>query len=55
MISPKKELIYDIDASDSHNELAVVDYVEDIYRFYRNTEVSLASSSFMPNQLVMER
>uniref|UniRef100_A0A0E0MUR2 Cyclin N-terminal domain-containing protein n=1 Tax=Oryza rufipogon TaxID=4529 RepID=A0A0E0MUR2_ORYRU len=38
VISPKKELIYDIDASDSHNELAVVDYVEDIYRFYRNTE-----------------
>ncbi|EEC70416.1 hypothetical protein OsI_01413 [Oryza sativa Indica Group] len=38
VISPKKELIYDIDASDAHNELAVVDYVEDIYRFYRNTE-----------------
>ncbi len=57
MISPKKELIYDIDASDAHNELAVVDYVEDIYRFYRSTEVSLASSSFMlmPNQLVIER
>uniref|UniRef100_A0A0E0NI17 Cyclin N-terminal domain-containing protein n=1 Tax=Oryza rufipogon TaxID=4529 RepID=A0A0E0NI17_ORYRU len=38
VISPKKELIYDIDASDAHNELAVIDYVEDIYRFYRSTE-----------------
>ncbi|KAF0917443.1 hypothetical protein E2562_020564 [Oryza meyeriana var. granulata] len=36
--SPKKPPIYDIDASDAHNELAVVDYVEDIYRFYRSTE-----------------
>uniref|UniRef100_A0A0D9YV87 Cyclin-like domain-containing protein n=1 Tax=Oryza glumipatula TaxID=40148 RepID=A0A0D9YV87_9ORYZ len=38
VISPKKELIYDIDSSDAHNELAVIDYVEDIYRFYRSTE-----------------
>uniref|UniRef100_A0A0D9UZR6 Cyclin N-terminal domain-containing protein n=1 Tax=Leersia perrieri TaxID=77586 RepID=A0A0D9UZR6_9ORYZ len=36
--SPKKAPVYDIDASDVHNELAVVDYVEDIYRFYKRTE-----------------
>jgi cyclin B len=39
--SPKKApTTYNIDASDAHNELAVVDYVEDIYRFYKSTEVS---------------
>ncbi|KAM0901299.1 hypothetical protein ACQ4PT_020058 [Festuca glaucescens] len=38
--SPKKAPVaYNIDASDAHNELAVVDYVEDIYRFYKSTEV----------------
>ncbi|XP_047059572.1 cyclin-B1-3-like [Lolium rigidum] len=37
--SPKKAPVaYNIDASDAHNELAVVDYVEDIYRFYKRTE-----------------
>ncbi|CAM0880998.1 unnamed protein product [Alopecurus aequalis] len=37
--SPKKApAAYNIDASDAHNELAVVDYVEDIYRFYKSTE-----------------
>ena len=40
--SPKKApATFNIDASDAHNELAVVDYVEDIYRFYKSTEVSL--------------
>lgn len=32
---------YDIDWPDAHNELAVVEYVEDIYRFYKSTEVIL--------------
>lgn len=32
--------IEDIDAPDSENQLAVVDYVEDIYKFYRLMEVS---------------
>jgi hypothetical protein len=32
---------YDIDAPDAHNELAMVDYVEDIYRFYKSVEVIL--------------
>ena len=29
----------DIDAEDVGNQLAVVDFVEDIYTFYRKTEV----------------
>ena len=29
----------DIDAEDVGNQLAVVDFVEDIYAFYRKTEV----------------
>ncbi|KAL5226954.1 hypothetical protein ABZP36_015219 [Zizania latifolia] len=36
--TPKKAPAYNIDACDAHNELAVVDYVEDIYKFYKSTE-----------------
>ncbi len=32
--------VSDIDQHDIGNQLAVVDYVEDIYTFYRKTEVS---------------
>jgi cyclin B len=32
--------VYDIDQHDIGNQLAVVDYIEDIYTFYRKTEVS---------------
>ena len=31
----------DIDSCDSNNPLAVVEYVEDIYSFYRQTEVNI--------------
>ncbi|CAO2184891.1 unnamed protein product [Urochloa humidicola] len=49
--SPKKVQAYDIDASDAHNELAVVEYVEDIYRFYKSTEgTCLPLSSYMSSQ-----
>ncbi|WVZ71544.1 hypothetical protein U9M48_020119 [Paspalum notatum var. saurae] len=42
---------YDIDAADAHNELAVVEYVEDIYRFYKSTEgTCLPLSSYMRSQ-----
>ncbi|KNA24344.1 hypothetical protein SOVF_016440 [Spinacia oleracea] len=33
-----RELVADIDAADADNELAVVEYVEEIYKFYRITE-----------------
>lgn len=34
-----KEQIVDIDAVDAKNELAAVEYVEDLYRFYKEAEV----------------
>ncbi|XP_066308773.1 cyclin-B1-3-like isoform X2 [Miscanthus floridulus] len=49
--SPKKTDPYDIDTPDSCNELAVVEYVEDIYRFYKSTEgTCLPLSSYMSSQ-----
>lgn len=35
-----KDIIPDIDASDKDNQLAVVDYVEDLYKFYKLAENS---------------
>lgn len=37
----EEEPIPDIDSCDAKNPLAVVEYVEDIYNFYRQTEVNL--------------
>ena len=34
-----REQIIDIDASDSDNELAAVEYIDDIYKFYKLVEV----------------
>ena len=36
----KKEEIVDIDSVDAKNDLAAVEYVEDIYSFYKSVEVS---------------
>lgn len=36
-----KEQIFDIDAADVGNELAAVEYVEDIYTFYKEAEVCI--------------
>lgn len=36
-----EEPILDIDGCDSKNPLAVVDYVEDMYAYYRKMEVKL--------------
>lgn len=43
-----KELIDEIDAADTENQLAVVDYIEDIYKFYKSVEV-LKNVSFITN------
>lgn len=32
-------LMYDIDSADAHNQLALVEYVEDLYKFYKHAEV----------------
>lgn len=37
---PKSKNIIDIDADDVNNELAAVEYVEDIYKFYKLVEVN---------------
>ena len=36
-----KEQIIDIDAADVNNDLAGVEYVEDIYKFYKLVEVCI--------------
>lgn len=36
-----KNQIVDIDATDVNNELAVLEYVEDIYTFYKIAEVDI--------------
>ena len=46
MTDPDAEPDVDIDSSDSNNPLAVVDYVEDIYTYYRQTEVKFLSAYF---------
>ncbi|KAM7505218.1 hypothetical protein LguiB_004122 [Lonicera macranthoides] len=47
---PKKEQIVDIDASDIDNELAVVEYVEDIYNFYKIAENESRIHDYMDSQ-----
>ncbi|KAH8964237.1 hypothetical protein BDL97_04G055500 [Sphagnum fallax] len=43
--------VYDIDQHDIGNQLAVVDYIEDIYTFYRKTEVqSCVPADYMDRQ-----
>lgn len=39
MTKKPKEQIVDIDAGDANNELAAVEYIEDIYSFYKEAEV----------------
>ncbi|XP_073001468.1 cyclin-B2-2-like isoform X2 [Typha latifolia] len=47
----EEERVPDIDSSDSNNPLAVVDYVDDIYNFYRQTEdSSCVCPNYMSNQ-----
>ncbi|KAL9260287.1 G2/mitotic-specific cyclin-1-like protein [Drosera capensis] len=45
-----KEQIIDIDAGDVDNELAVVEYVEDIYKFYKIMEKEIQIKDYMVSQ-----
>lgn len=36
-----EEPVLDIDTRDANNPLAVVDYIEDLYSYYRKVEVHL--------------
>lgn len=47
LINKPKDLISDIDVIDIDNELAVVEYVDDIYKFYKLTEVMIFSLTFL--------
>ncbi|KAL5231994.1 hypothetical protein ABZP36_030770 [Zizania latifolia] len=46
-----KELVEDIDKLDGDNELAVVDYIEDIYKFYRTAQHECRPTDYMGSQL----
>jgi hypothetical protein len=40
-LANKPKEIVDIDAGDANNELAAVEYLEDIYKFYKMIEVTI--------------
>ncbi|EOA16687.1 hypothetical protein CARUB_v10004879mg [Capsella rubella] len=46
----QKEKIVDIDSVDAKNDLAAVEYVEDIYRFYKSVENEWRPSDYMHSQ-----
>lgn len=48
--SKPKEPVVDIDASDVDNELAVVEYIEDIYTFYKDAENECRPHDYMESQ-----
>ncbi|KAK7406913.1 hypothetical protein VNO78_08549 [Psophocarpus tetragonolobus] len=46
-----EETVLDIDIGDANNPLAVVDYIEDLYAYYRKTEgISCVSPNYMAQQ-----
>ncbi|KFK30368.1 hypothetical protein AALP_AA7G252100 [Arabis alpina] len=45
-----KEVIVDIDSVDAENDLAAVEYVEDIYSFYKSVESEWRPSDYMRTQ-----
>lgn len=51
MTEVEEDPLPNIDGGDVDNQLAVVDYVEDIYRFYRKTEQMSCVPDYMPIQL----
>nr|XP_029124122.1 G2/mitotic-specific cyclin-2 isoform X2 [Elaeis guineensis] len=50
-INEPKDQVHDIDALDAHDQLAVVDYVEDIYKFYKLAENSNRPNDYMESQV----
>lgn len=45
-----KNLVVDIDAADANNQLAAVEYVEDLYKFYKLAENSSRVHDYMDSQ-----
>ncbi|KAI4300917.1 hypothetical protein L6164_034243 [Bauhinia variegata] len=50
MTKKPKEQIVDIDAADAGNELAAVEYIEDIYKFYKLVEHESRPHDYMDSQ-----
>ncbi|XP_006654583.1 cyclin-B1-5 isoform X2 [Oryza brachyantha] len=46
-----REVVEDIDKLDGDNQLAVVDYIEDIYKFYRTAQHECRPTDYMSSQL----
>ncbi|XP_019703333.2 G2/mitotic-specific cyclin S13-7 isoform X1 [Elaeis guineensis] len=51
IINEPKDQVHDIDALDANDQLAVVDYVEDIYKFYKLAENSNRPNDYMGSQV----
>ncbi|KAJ4824118.1 hypothetical protein Tsubulata_008865 [Turnera subulata] len=51
LASKPKDAVLDIDAADADNELAVVEYVDDMYKFYKLAEVDSRVQGYMHLQL----
>ncbi|XP_059668292.1 G2/mitotic-specific cyclin S13-7-like [Cornus florida] len=50
LIDKPKEQIVDIDAADVNNDLAVVEYVEDMYKFYKIVETEFRVHDYIDSQ-----
>ncbi|BAS94683.1 Os05g0493500, partial [Oryza sativa Japonica Group] len=46
-----KEVVEDIDKLDGDNQLAVVEYIEDIYNFYRTAQLERRPTDYMSSQV----
>ncbi|KAM0954022.1 putative cyclin [Dioscorea sansibarensis] len=51
VVDKPKDQVQDIDALDADDQLAVVDYIEDIYKFYKHSESSYRPHDYMDSQL----
>ncbi|KAH7677253.1 Cyclin B and related kinase-activating proteins protein [Dioscorea alata] len=51
VVDKPKDQVEDIDALDADDQLAVADYVEDIYKFYKHSESSYRPHDYMDTQL----
>ncbi|GER52553.1 cyclin, partial [Striga asiatica] len=47
---PKEQIVVDIDAEDMNNDLAAVEYVEDMYKFYKSAENEGRAQDYMDSQ-----
>lgn len=48
---PNEQIVDNIDAADVHNELAAVEYIQDIYKFYKTVEnESRPDATYMDSQ-----